>query len=282
MILNHCLKYTFLFLSSANGEMTHAHTISVSAPHLFYTCPEGATAKLMCYQRGAALYSTDVVRRSWLFTPHSDQHCSGKMGPRHTTLNGHSQGNRSSPLPQFGFSEQEMWVILQDVTYADQGRYCCIVLDFQVASKHASLVQKPHSHIILQVSPSKNTNVTVLQQSKHHLFLALSITACIFALLALPLLLVLVYKQREKTQSSNAQGHENPVFLGDSPQTRTRTVSQIMTRQSSETGRHLLSEPNTPMSPYFNGNGFFPIEDTIPESPDFVPISSGSKPPSLL
>lgn len=50
------------------------------------------------------------------------------------------------------------------------------------------------------------------------------------------------------------------MFLGDSPQTRTRTVSQIMTRQSSETGRHLLSEPNTPMSPYFNGNGFFPIE----------------------
>uniref|UniRef100_A0A3P8WPY3 V-set immunoregulatory receptor n=1 Tax=Cynoglossus semilaevis TaxID=244447 RepID=A0A3P8WPY3_CYNSE len=207
MVVTLWLCSVMLLVTAANGEMTHAHTISVSAPHLFYTCPEGATAKLMCYQRGAALYSTDVVRRSWLFTPHSDQHCSGKMGPRHTTLNGHSQGNRSSPLPQFGFSEQEMWVILQDVTYADQGRYCCIVLDFQVASKHASLVQKPHSHIILQVSPRRNGSQACTVQdftaSGGSVPVALSITACIFALLALPLLLVLVYKQREKTQSSN-------------------------------------------------------------------------------
>lgn len=59
---------------------------------------------------------------------------------------------------------------------------------------------------------------------------------------------------------SEALGHENPVFLGGSPQTRTRTVSQIMTRQSSETGRHLLSEPGTPLSPPAHGDVFFPIE----------------------
>lgn len=59
---------------------------------------------------------------------------------------------------------------------------------------------------------------------------------------------------------SEALGHENPVFLGGSPQTKTRTVSQIMTRQSSETGRHLLSEPGTPLSPSAHGDVFFPIE----------------------
>lgn len=59
---------------------------------------------------------------------------------------------------------------------------------------------------------------------------------------------------------SEALGHENPVFLGGSPQTKTRTVSQIMTRQSSETGRHLLSEPGTPLSPPAHGDVFFPIE----------------------
>lgn len=59
---------------------------------------------------------------------------------------------------------------------------------------------------------------------------------------------------------SEALGHENPVFLGGSPQTKTRTVSQIMTRQSSETGRHLLSTPGTPLSPTAHGDVFFPIE----------------------
>ncbi|XP_056147702.1 V-type immunoglobulin domain-containing suppressor of T-cell activation isoform X2 [Lampris incognitus] len=91
------------------------------------------------------------------------------------------------------------------------------------------------------------------------------------AFLSLFLILVLVYKQRQNTQSSRrahelvrmdseAQGHENPVFLGGSPQTKTRTVSQIMARQSSETGHHLLSDPGTPVSPVGLGDVFFPVQ----------------------
>lgn len=63
---------------------------------------------------------------------------------------------------------------------------------------------------------------------------------------------------------SEALGHENPVFRGGSPETKTRTVSQIMTRQSSETGRHLLSEPGTPLSPPAHGDVFFPAEGRTP------------------
>ena len=145
------------FLSPANGESSHGHyTIGVSAPHLYYTCPEGATAKLVCAQSGAALHSTDVLKHSWLFTPNSDQHCSGKEGPRHTTLGSHPHGDHSLPAGlQFGFSEQIFWAVLQNVTRADQGRYCCMVLDIQVVNKHPSLLQKPHSHILLQVTPRK-------------------------------------------------------------------------------------------------------------------------------
>uniref|UniRef100_A0A3B4YJP1 V-set immunoregulatory receptor n=1 Tax=Seriola lalandi dorsalis TaxID=1841481 RepID=A0A3B4YJP1_SERLL len=253
-------------------------TMSVSVPHLFYTCPEGATVKLVCAQRGAALHPTDVLKRSWRFTPHSDQHCSGREGPRHTIISGHPHGNHSLlPGLIFGHSEQNFWVVLQNVTHADQGRYCCMILDVQVVNKHPSLLQKPHSHIVLQVTPRKDTNsinVNVKGQTST-VPVALAITACIVALLALPLILVLVYKQRESTQSSRrieAHGHENPVFLAGSPQIKTRTVSQIMTRQSSETGRHLLSEPGTPLSPPGHGDVFFPIEDTIPESPDFLQV----------
>lgn len=59
---------------------------------------------------------------------------------------------------------------------------------------------------------------------------------------------------------SEVHGHENPVFLGGSPQIKTRSVSQIMARQSSDTGRHLLSEPGTPLSPPAHGDVFFPVE----------------------
>lgn len=137
--------------------MPHAQaTISVSAPHMFYTCPEGATVKLVCAQRGGAMHTNDVLKRSWLFTPHSDQHCSGREGPRHTTFSGRSHGNHSPGL-QYGHSEQNFWVVLQNVTHADQGRYCCMVLDFQVENKHATLLQKPHSHFVLQITPRKDT-----------------------------------------------------------------------------------------------------------------------------
>lgn len=57
--------------------------------------------------------------------------------------------------------------------------------------------------------------------------------------------------------SSEAQGHENPVYMG-SPQPPSRTVAQILTRQTSETGRHLLSDPGTPFSPNPQGDVFFP------------------------
>ncbi|XP_070834485.1 V-type immunoglobulin domain-containing suppressor of T-cell activation [Chaetodon trifascialis] len=278
-----------LYMAGAKGEMSHSHsTLSVSAPHLYYTCPEGATAKLVCSQRGAALHPTDVLKHSWLFTPHSDQHCTARVLPRYITFNGHSPHNHSLPPGlQFGSAEHSFWVVLQNVTRADQGRYCCMVLDFQKEHMHNSIVQRPHSHIVLQVTPRRNGSqeCTVWDPTppEGSVPVALAVAACILALLSLPLILVLVYKQRQSAQSSRraqelvrmdseALGHENPVFLGGSPQIKTRTVSQIMTRQSSETGRHLLSEPGTPLSPPAHGDVFFPIEDIIPESPEFLQV----------
>ncbi|XP_068424315.1 V-type immunoglobulin domain-containing suppressor of T-cell activation [Clinocottus analis] len=282
------LWFCSVLLSAAGdkGDLSHAHaTLGVSAPHLYYTCPEGATVKLVCSQIGATLHPTDVLKRSWLFTPHSDQRCMGRTGPRHTIV-GHLHGNHSLPAGlQFGSTEHNFWVVLQNVTHSDQGRYCCMLLDLQVEHKHGTVVQKPHSHVILQVTPRRNgsRDCTVWDSAPAggSVPVALAIAACILALLSLPLILVLVYKQRHSAQSSRraqelvrmdseAHGHENPVFLGGSPQIKTRTVSQIMTRQSSETGRHLLSEPGTPFTPPAHGDVFFPIEDDILESPDFL------------
>lgn len=144
----------FLFLSLAKSGMPHAHSsLSVSVPHLYYTCPEGATVKVVCNQGGVALHKTDVLKKAWLFTPHSDQRCSNQH-VRHMNT-GHSRGNHSLPPGlHFGASEHNFWMVLQNVTYADQGRYCCMVLDFD---KDHSISQAPHSHVVLTVTPRKDT-----------------------------------------------------------------------------------------------------------------------------
>ncbi|XP_068597836.1 V-type immunoglobulin domain-containing suppressor of T-cell activation [Brachionichthys hirsutus] len=277
---------SFMFYM-AGGESPPAHsTFSVSPPHLYQTCPEGATAKLVCSQRGAGLLPTDVVKHGWLFTPHSDQHCTGRMGPRHITIGSHSHDRHSLPPGlQVGYTEQNFWLTLQNVTHADQGRYCCVA---QVEHKqHDPPKQRPHSHIILQITPRRNgsQDCTVWDPTppEGSVPVALAVAACVLALFSMPLILLLVYKQRQSTRSSRraqelvrmdseAQGHENPMYLRGSPQIKTRTVSQIMTRQPSETGRHLLSEPGTPLTPPAHGDVFFPIEDTILESPEFLRV----------
>ncbi|XP_061692924.1 V-type immunoglobulin domain-containing suppressor of T-cell activation [Syngnathoides biaculeatus] len=272
--------------SGATGKTSHSpSSLNIFTPHLYWTCPEGATFNPDCAQTGVPLARSDVVKHVWLFTPHSDQHCMGPLGPRHMTY-GHSHGNHSLPPGlKFGYSNNNLWMVLQNVTIADQGRYCCMVLDFQQDHKHNGLVQSSHSHVILHVTPRRNGSqectVLDLKLPGGAMPVAVAIAACILALLSLPIILLLVYRQRQNSHSnrraqelvrmdSEAQGHENPVFLGESPQVKTRTVAQIMTRQSSGTGHHLLSEPGTPMSPAVHGDVFFPIEDTIPESPEIL------------
>lgn len=64
--------------------------------------------------------------------------------------------------------------------------------------------------------------------------------------------------------SSNTQGIENPgyettpTFQG-MPEAKTRPpLSYVAQRQPSESGRHLLSDPSTPLSPPGPGDVFFP------------------------
>ncbi|KAB0393235.1 hypothetical protein E2I00_003724, partial [Balaenoptera physalus] len=151
---------------------------------------------------------------------------------------------------------------------------------------------------------------------------ALATSACIVGILCLPLILLLVYKQRQvasnhsreaavgimatevtwdmpgvwpqgrgrvarsgavgrqvgdrvdgsvcgaqelvRMDSNNTQGIENPGFeisppSHGMPETKPRQpLTYVARRQPSESGRHLLSEPNTPLSPPGPGDVFFP------------------------
>ncbi|XP_072293348.1 V-type immunoglobulin domain-containing suppressor of T-cell activation [Eucyclogobius newberryi] len=268
-----------LTTARADTKLPYSHpTLEVSAPHMYYTCPEGATVKLVCNQGGALKYPTDKLHHSWFFTQQSDQHCSNHIRPRNI-------GHKLPPGVHVGASAENFWLSMANVTYSDQGRYCCVVLDVQDTKQHKVVHQRPHSHVMLTVTPRRNGSqeCTYVDPTPPGgaVPVALAVAACVLALLSLPLILVLVYKQRQSVHSSRCaqelvrmdsetQGHENPVFLGGSPQGKPRTVSQIMTRQSSETGRHLLSDPGTPLSPPGHGDVFFPSDDTIPESPDLL------------
>ncbi|KAJ0004991.1 hypothetical protein NQD34_011205 [Periophthalmus magnuspinnatus] len=259
-------------LAKANTALSHADAaLGVFAPHMYYTCPEGATVTLVCNQRGAMKYPQDKLHHPWFFTQQSDQHCSHHTRPRNIV-------HKLPPGVHVGMSNDNFWLTLENVSHSDQGRYCCMALDvLEKADHHKVLQQSSHSHMVLTITPRRNgtQKCTYLDPTPPggSVPVALAVAACVLALLSLPLILILVYKQRHSAHSSRrdeAQGHENPVFLGGSPQVKTRTVSQIMTRQSSETGRHLLSDAGTPLSPPGHGDVFFPAEDPIPESPDLL------------
>lgn len=155
--INKCTLSTLISFSPslAKSNAHHGHpAMSVSASHLYYTCPEGANATLVCNQRGGALHPNDSLWRLWFFTPHKDQHCT-KHGPRNVTFK-HSK--LSSGL-HFGATQENFWVQLQNVTHSDQGRYCCAALEIE--SIHHEAVQRTHSHMFLNIIPSKNIKCMV-------------------------------------------------------------------------------------------------------------------------
>ncbi|XP_060781286.1 V-type immunoglobulin domain-containing suppressor of T-cell activation [Neoarius graeffei] len=255
----------------ANSE-SRTNPLSVSVPYTSYMCPEGANVTMVCEQSGALEHSNDRLQHVWLFTPHMDQRCHERL---------HSQP--SNPVV-YNAQAKSFSVTLLGVTYANQGRYCCLALDILQEGKHKpSVQQRAFSHVMLTVTPRRNNSLKCTELlaplPQGTVAAGLATAACIMGILCLPVLLVLVYRQRQRTHSSRrahelvrmdseAQGHENPVYMG-SPQPPSRTVAQILTRQTSETGRHLLSDPGTPFSPNPQGDVFFPAHEPIPESPDF-------------
>ncbi|XP_066535666.1 V-type immunoglobulin domain-containing suppressor of T-cell activation [Hoplias malabaricus] len=269
-------------LAVAVGGNNKYHTLSVTSQHMAYICPEGANVTLVCSQAGAKAHPVDRLQHLWLYTPHMEQHCQPHIHPRPDRKANQSLGVVYDVQPK-SFS-----VTLLNVTQSDQGRYCCFTLDILVNGNHkGSMQQTVFSHMLLSVTPRRNESVscTVYDNNSPQGSVAagFATAACILGILCLPLILVLVYRQRQGAHQSRrahelvrmdseAQGHENPVFMGSTPQPKTRSLTLILTRQTSESGRHLLSDPGTPITPNVHGEMFFPSQEPIPESPDFLQV----------
>ncbi|XP_062851011.1 V-type immunoglobulin domain-containing suppressor of T-cell activation [Trichomycterus rosablanca] len=271
-------------LFAAVGANSENHLLSVSAQYDHYICPEGSNVTMVCLQSGALASPKDHLQHVWLYTPHMDQQCTPKNHPRL-----HHKGYPNQTLGILHNAQASSFSItLLDVKQTDQGRYCCMALDLVIQGKHKPIAQQhPHSHMLLTITPRRNDSLKCYKTSppppQGSVAAGLATTACIVGILCLPILLVLVYRQRQRTQGSRrahelvrmdseAQGHENPLYLEGSPKPKGRTVSQILTRQTSETGLHLLSNPGTPFSPNTQGDVFFPAQEPIPELPDFQQV----------
>ncbi|XP_048863832.1 V-type immunoglobulin domain-containing suppressor of T-cell activation [Brienomyrus brachyistius] len=274
-----CWICIYLTATSFPGPASSDH-LRLSAAHRSYICPEGANVTMQCISEGSLLHTSDQLKPLWFFTPHLDGNCRDRMHPRN--------GNHSSMRPPgYSTSGNTLSITLTHVTRDDQGLYCCVELEVQHEHQHLKVPQRARSHVLLSVGPRQNESAKCSfmdhKPIEGTVAAGLATAGCIMGILSLPLILLLVYKQRQTAHSSRrshelvrmdseARGHENPVFLGDGPQPKTRTVSQILTRQSSETGRHLLSDPGTPLSPPTHGDVFFPAHEPIPESPDFMQV----------
>ncbi|XP_014738788.1 PREDICTED: platelet receptor Gi24 [Sturnus vulgaris] len=290
-------------LASHGGR---AASFLISTPYSLCVCPEGQNVTLTCRISGALAQRHDLLYKTWYFSSTGDQSCSDRRHIRNVTekelhhdLGKHHEppGNGSQKSPpgrQSGHRGVEFvpdhhgafHIVVMNLTLQDSGNYCCYAVEVR-REGHGKphTTQVAHGFVELQIQPGKGglQNCTFHTANGQDITAAaLATGACIVGILCLPLILLLIYKQRQAASSrrahelvrmdSSAQGIENPVFeavpsVPSEPRPRPQ-LSYVASRLPSESGRHLLSEPSTPLSPPGPGDCFFPTLDPVPDSPN--------------
>ncbi|XP_006269995.2 V-type immunoglobulin domain-containing suppressor of T-cell activation isoform X1 [Alligator mississippiensis] len=279
----------------------------ITAPYSLYICPEGQNVTLTCRITGPLSDQNDLLHKMWFFSSSGDQNCSEKKHIRNVTErelhdesgNHHGSSNITGKylhgeqayhhgLASTSDHHGTFHIIMMNLTLRDSGNYCCYVIEFKKQHGKPHTQHVAHGFMELRIQKGKETlqNCTYYpaasRASENITAAALATGACIVGILCLLLILFLIYKQRQSISNrrahelvrmeSNAQGIENPVFEpvpSTNPESKPRPqMTYMANRQQSESGRHLLSEPNTPISPPGTGDCFFPTLEPVPDSPD--------------
>ncbi|XP_062070793.1 V-type immunoglobulin domain-containing suppressor of T-cell activation [Lepus europaeus] len=292
-----------VFLAASRGLVA---AFKVSTPYSLYVCPEGHNVTLTCRLLGPVAKGHDVTfYKTWYRSSWGEvQACSERRPIRNVTFQNlhlhhvsHQAANSSQNLARSHGLEVasdhhgNFSITMRNLTSWDGGLYCCLVVELR--SHHSE--HRVHGAMELQVQRGKDAPSKCIayppspQESENITAAALATGACIVGILCLPLILLLVYKQRQaasnrraqelvRMDSSNTQGLENPSFEAcpasqGMPEAKAKPpLSYMAQRQPSESGRHLLSEPSTPLSPPGPGDVFFPSLDPVPDSPSFEVI----------
>ncbi|NWV74326.1 VISTA protein, partial [Dasyornis broadbenti] len=274
----------------------------ITTPYSLCICPEGQNVTLTCRISGPLAERHDLLYKTWYFSSTGDQSCSDKRHIRNVTDKElHHDLGRHHELPGNGSQKPHLgWpsvhhgvefvpdhhgafhIVVMNLTLQDSGNYCCYAVEVRREHGKPHTVQVAHGFVELQIQRGEREGSFLPSSVADITAATLATGACIVGILCLPLILLLIYKQRQAVTSrrahelvrmdSSAQGIENPVFeavpsASMEPRPRPQ-LSYVASRLPSESGRHLLSEPNTPLSPPGPGDCFFPTLDPVPDSPN--------------
>ncbi|KAM4704357.1 V-type immunoglobulin domain-containing suppressor of T-cell activation [Rhinophrynus dorsalis] len=273
-----CWLLLCLSLASYQDQTT---AFTVTAPYSQYTCPEGQNVNLTCIVSGPLVDKHDGLIAFWYFTKDKSPECPEKKHVFNTTEKDHHHKLHTHVLHNGVFH-----ITLRKLSQMNTGGYCCYVLEGN--KKHFTHVS--HSYLELEVKTDDPNLQDCMFQSttedgEGNTAAALAIVSCIIGILCIPVILLLVYKQRKAIShrraqelvrmDSEAQGIENPVFddppaenVSSNITTQRPRLMFMASRQPSESDRHLLSAPNTPLSPPGTNECFFPSLEPVPDSPD--------------
>ncbi|KFQ58697.1 Platelet receptor Gi24, partial [Pelecanus crispus] len=277
----------------------------ITTPYSLCICPEGQNVTLTCRISGPLADRHDLLYKTWYFSSNGDQSCSEKKHIRNVTEKElhHDVGRHHEPLgngtqksPLGGqashhgvefvpYHHGAFHIVVMNLTLQDSGNYCCYAVEARREHGKPHTLQVAHGFVELQIQqgePSPPPAPALPSSVADITAAALATGACIVGILCLPLILLLIYKQRQAVSNrrahelvrmeSSAQGIENPVFeavpsASTEPRPRPH-LSYRPSRQPSESGWHLLSDPGTPLSPPGPGDCFFPTLDPVPDSPN--------------
>ncbi|KAM5237481.1 V-type immunoglobulin domain-containing suppressor of T-cell activation [Ctenodactylus gundi] len=287
-----------LFLAASRGLVA---AFKVATPYSLYVCPKGQSVTLTCRLLGPLPKGHDeTFYKTWYRSTRGEvQVCSERWPIRNLTLHnihlGHGNHQGANTSQDLAHSHGLEWtsdhhgnfsITMHNLTQRDSGLYCCLVIGI----RHHHPDHRAHGAMELQVQEGKDAPSKCMayssspQDTENITAAALATGACIVGILCLPLILLLVYKQRQvashrraqelvRMDSGNVQGIENPGYEAPlpaqgMPEAKARPpLSYMAQRQHSESGRHLLSEPSTPLSPPGPGDVFFPSLEPVPDSP---------------
>ncbi|XP_042313498.1 V-type immunoglobulin domain-containing suppressor of T-cell activation isoform X2 [Sceloporus undulatus] len=276
-------------------QQVQSTTFRITTPYSLYICPEGQKVTLTCKLSGTLANRHDAFSKVWYFSNKADQSCSQRKHVRNVTMkelhhelqkhHGLPAGNNTAGKASQGQQENYHGVetssdhhgtfhlTMANLTLQDSGHYCCYVVEFN--KEHNKPHAQQQAHGVMELRIQKDITAA-----------ALATGACIVGILCLPLILLLIYKQRQAITNrrahelvrmeSNADGIDNPVFddiptVNSEPKPRPQ-LTYMARRLPSESVRHLLSEPNTPLSPPGPGDCFFPSLEPVPDSPNVTNI----------